>query len=266
MSVNKKTTLHQQLTDNKQSAFKRYQAMVMGNKSIWYLIKCELITLLSCSLPGALGVVLRKKLYPLILASVGKNVIFGRNITIRHGLKIQIGDNCIIDDNVSLDAKGIDNQGLFIGHDTIISKNTILSCKNGNIRIGNNCAIGINNLIHALENSDVNIGNDVLVGAFSYFIGNGPYVTDELDTPFKQQGMTSKGGIKIENNVWFGSHIQVLDGVTIGKSSIIGAASMVNKSIDEQSVYAGTPARKISQRQAKNSEPKNNDSINPAVN
>lgn len=252
MSINKKATLHEQLTDRNQSALKRYQAMVLGTDSMWYLIKFELIMLFTCALPGALGVLLRKSLYPSILGSVGKNVVFSRNITIRHGLKIHIGDNCIIDENVSLDAKGESNIGLRIGNDTIISKNAILSCKNGNIHIGNHCAIGINNLIHALEHSDVKIGDDVLVGAFSYFIGNGPYVSDELDTPFKKQGMTSLGGIVIEDNVWFGSHVKVLDGVTIGRSSIIGAGSMINKSIESYSVNAGTPARKISQRHAQN--------------
>jgi len=164
-------TLHEQLTDGSKSAFGRYQDLALGSNSIWYLIKYELIMLLASWVPGALGLVLRKFLYPFILDSVGRNVIFGQGATIRHGLKIVIGNNVIIDDAAVLDAKGGSNKGMTIADNTIISRNVVLSCKNGNIAIGANCTVGISTLIHAMEGSDVNIGDNVLIGAFCYFIG-----------------------------------------------------------------------------------------------
>jgi acetyltransferase-like isoleucine patch superfamily enzyme len=86
-------------------------------------------------MPGALGLALRKACYPWLLGRCGRNVVFGQNVTLRHPHKIEIGDNVVIDDNCLLDAKGettrdSDRHGVFVG------RNTILSCKNGDIDLG----------------------------------------------------------------------------------------------------------------------------------
>lgn len=242
-------TLHEQLTDETKSAFARYQDLALGSDSFWYLLKFELIMLLCSWVPGALGLALRKFCYPAILSSVGSNVIFGQGVVIRHGLKIAIGDNVIVDDGAVLDAKGLANSGITIGANTIISRNAVLSCKNGDIEIGDNCTVGISTLVHAMQGSDVSIGNDVLMGAFCYFVGSGPYQSDSLEVPFKKQGMLPQGGIHVADNVWFGSNVQVLDGVGIGSGAIVGASSVVNKNVDPYSVVAGVPMKLIKTRQ-----------------
>lgn len=241
-------TLHEQLTDSSKSAFGRYQDLALGSDSVWYLLKYELIMLFSSWVPGALGLVLRKFLYPFVLGSVGRNVVFGQGVTIRHGLKIKIDDGVIVDDGAVLDAKGGTNRGIQIGANTIISRNVVLSCKNGDIQIGQGCTVGISTLVHAMEGSNVTIGDEVLIGAFGYFIGSGPYVTDDLELPFKKQGMQPLGGIAIADNVWFGSHVQVLDGVSIGTGSIVGASTVVNKAVADYDVVAGVPMRVLKNR------------------
>ncbi len=241
-------TLHEQLTDSSKSAFSRYQDLALGSNSIWYLIKYELIMLFTSWVPGALGLVLRKALYPSILGKVGGNVVFGQGVVIRHGQKITIGDGVIIDDSAVLDAKGSSNTGIVIGDNTIISRNAVLSCKNGDISIGAGCTIGMNTLIHAMEGSNVAMGDYVLIGAFCYFIGSGPYGTQSLEQPFKKQGMIPQGGISISDNVWFGSHVQILDGVSILSGSIIGASTVVNKDIAEFDVVAGVPMKILKNR------------------
>jgi acetyltransferase-like isoleucine patch superfamily enzyme len=241
-------TLHEQLNDSSKSTIRRYQDLALGTTSVWYLIKFELILLFTSWVPGALGLVLRKIFYPRILGNVGSNVVFGQGVNIRHGLKVNIGDGVIIDDGAVLDAKGASNSGIVIGRDTIISRNVVLSCKNGNIAIGKGCTVGISTLVHALENSDVSIGDSVLIGAFCYFIGSGPYGTESLDLPFKDQGMYPQGGVTIADNVWFGSSVQVLDGTTVGTGSIVGAASVINKDVADYSVVAGVPAKLIKSR------------------
>lgn len=241
--------LQDQLQDRSQSAFSRYQSIAIGNSNVWYLIKFELIMLFVSGLPGALGFVLRKILYPTILGSVGKGVIFGRGITVRHGLKVHIGNNVTVDDFAVLDAKGDENKGIRIGDNSIISRNVVLSCKGADIAIGSDCTIGINSLIHAREGSSVTLADHVLCGAYCYLIGGGPFVTKELDVPFKQQGLTSKGGIQIAQNVWLGSGVHVVDGVSIETGSIIGSSAVVNKDVLEYSVCAGVPAKLLKKRQ-----------------
>ncbi len=241
-------TLHEQLTDSSKSAFGRYQDLALGSDSIWYLIKYELIMLMASWIPGALGLVMRKFLYPFILGSVGSNVVFGQGVAIRHGLKISIGDNVIVDDGAVLDAKGGSNAGIVIGDNTIISRNVVLSCKNGDITIGSQCTVGINTLVHAMEGSDVTIGSQVLIGAFCYFIGSGPYGIADLDKPFKEQGMFPQGGVSVADNVWFGSHVQVLDGVSVGTGCIVGASCVVNKPVNDFDIVAGVPMKVLKSR------------------
>ncbi len=240
--------LHQQLNDQSQSAFTRYQNLALGTDSAWYLIKYELVMLLCSWVPGALGLVLRKFLYPTVLAEVGRNVIFGKGVTIRHGLKISISDNVVIDDDVVLDAKGDTNSGISIGENTIVSRGVVLSCKDDNITIGANGTVGINTIVHGMLGSPVVIGDCVLIGAFCYFIGGGPYVTDDLDLPFKEQGTLPQGGIQVADNVWFGSNVQILDGSNIGTGSIVGASTVVNKDVEAFDVVAGAPMKVIKSR------------------
>ena len=74
-------TLQAQLSDPDKSAMQRYQLVTLGTTSKFQLFKFELITLLAAGLPGALGLVTRKFLYPKILGTVGRNVVFGKGIT-----------------------------------------------------------------------------------------------------------------------------------------------------------------------------------------
>ena len=99
-----------------------------------------------------------------------------------------------------------------------------------------------------MPDSDVTIGNDVLSGAYCYFIGSGPYVTEQREVPFKKQGFIPQGGIAIADNVWFGSSVQILDGVSVGTGCIIAASSLLNKSVDEYKVMGGVPAKLLKSR------------------
>lgn len=240
--------LHQALTDESKSALQRYRNIVLGRGGLWELLKYELIMLFIAPLPGAIGLTLRKLFFPLLLGEVGSNVIFGRNLTIRHGSKIRLGDRVVLDDNVVLDAKGSGNRGITIGADTIISRNCVLSCKGADIWIGRNSTIGMNSLVHAVEGSDVTVGDHAAIAAYVYLIGGGNYRSDRVDIPMREQGTFSKGGIVVCADVWVGSHVQVLDGVTVGRGSILAAGAVVHRDVPEFSVVGGVPAKILQSR------------------
>ena len=61
------------------------------------------------------------------------------------------------------------------------------------------------------------------------------------------QGGVSKG-ITIEDAVWVGVGARILDGVTIGRNSIIGAGSVVTKDVAPFSVFLGNPGRVVQNR------------------
>ena len=56
--------------------------------------------------------------------------------------------------------------------------------------------------------------------------------------------------IILGKDVWLGCNVVVLKGVVIGDGAIIGAGSVVTKSIGANEIWAGVPARKISERKA----------------
>ena len=238
------TVIQQELFDERRSKADKYRDLVIGRPGWGALILYELVMLMSANVPGALGLFLRSKLYPLVLGSVGRNVVFGVNVAIRHPHKIAIGDNVVIDDSCCLDAKGTDNAGIRIGNGVFIGRNTILSCKNGDIVIGDAANIGFNCEIFSA--SRVRVGKSVLMAAYTYLVG-GDHLYDRVDIPVLEQGRTARG-IDVDDNVWLGTHVVVTDGSHVGRDAIIGAGAVVVGEIPEFSIAAGIPAKVMRDR------------------
>ena len=240
-----KTELQTALTDNEKSALQKYQEVVIGSSSLLALLKYEVLTSMLGPLPGAAGLVLRKKYFKSFLGKVGQNVVFGKSVTIRHPHKIYIGNNVVIDDYAVLDAKGTNNDGIMIGNNVMIGRNSVISCKNGNITIEDNTNIAMNCFIQSAK--DVNVGKNVLISAYCYVIGGGDHKTDRTDIPIIAQGQVVRG-INIEDNCLLGAGVKVQDGVTIGRDSIVGTGAVVIKSFPEFSIAVGVPANVVKTR------------------
>jgi acetyltransferase-like isoleucine patch superfamily enzyme len=233
-----------QLFDTRSSAVEKYARLVVGRPGWWALLRHEFVTLASQAAPGALGLVLRKALYPRLLGACGRNVVFGQNVVLRHPGKIRIGDNVVIDDNCLLDAKGDGNAGIAIGSGVFVGRNSILSCKNGDISIGDRANIGFN--CEVFSASRVTVGADVLMAAYCYVIG-GDHEYADVATPVTAQGRRSKG-VAVGDGAWLGAGAKILDGVRIGGHAIIGAGAVVRVDVPEYAVAAGRPARILGTR------------------
>jgi len=229
------------------SSSAKYQQLVVGKPGKAALLRYELIMLFSSWVPGALGLLLRSKLYPRLLGSVGRGVVFGTNVVLRHPHKIRLGDNVVIDDNCVLDAKGTDNRGISVGSGVFIGRNTLVYCQNGDITIGDQANIGSN--CQVFSASSVKIGSKALVAAYSYFVGGG-HVYDDPDVPIMDQGRTAKG-LAVGDNVWIGAGAKILDGVTVGEGVIVAAGAVVNRSFADKSIVGGVPAKLIGERTGK---------------
>lgn len=238
------TVIQQELFDEKKSRMRRYSDLVVGRPGLWPLIKYEAIVTLTGWVPGALGLLLRSKLYPRLLGRCGRGVTFGQNVVLRHPHKIEIADNVVVDDQCCLDAKGTDNRGIRLGTGVFIGRNTILSCKNGDIDVDDFANIGFNAEIFSA--SRVRVGRRVLVAAYTYLVG-GDHHFDRVDVPVLEQGRTARG-IEVDDNAWLGAHVVVTDGARVGRDAIIGAGAVVIGDIPEYRIAAGIPARVIRDR------------------
>lgn len=236
--------IQQQLVNSDVSPMRKYLALVIGRGSWLSLLKYEVIILMSSTIPGALGLALRKVLYPRLLKKCGRNVVFGANVVLRHPKKIIIGDNVVIDDNCLLDAKGESNSGITIGSGVFMGRNTILHCKNGDIVIGDDVNIGFN--CDIASSNRVEIGRKVLIAAYSYIVGGG-HDFSRSDASVMDQKRTAKG-IFIGPEAWIGAGVIVQDGCTVGDSTIVGAGAVVNSDLPAKVIAVGIPARVLRNR------------------
>jgi acetyltransferase-like isoleucine patch superfamily enzyme len=230
-----------QLFNEPGGAAGKYSALIVGQPGIVALLFYETVVLLSQWVPGALGLALRRLFYPSLLGRCGRNVVFGQNVVLRHPHKIHIGDNVVVDDNCLLDAKGTTNSGIAIGSGVFIGRNTILSCKNGDIAIGDRANVGFNCEIFSA--SRVTVGPDTLVAAYAYLVG-GDHAASDRAQPVLEQARRS-AGIRVGAGAWIGAGAIVLDGVTVGDRAIVGAGAVVRRDVPDGGTAVGVPARLI---------------------
>jgi acetyltransferase-like isoleucine patch superfamily enzyme len=222
----------------------KYADLIVGRRGLRALLRYEAVMLLAANRAGALGLWLRSRLYPVLLASCGRNVTFGQDVVLRHPNKIAIADDVVIDDHVVLDAKGRDNRGIRIGRGVFVGRNTILSCKNGDITLEDGVNIGFN--CEVFSASDVTVGARTLLAAYTYLVG-GDHDFDQVAVPVLEQGRSSRG-IRVGEGAWLGAGVKVLDGCTVGAHAIVGTGAVVTRDVPEYAVAAGVPAKVLRDR------------------
>ena len=229
----------------RKSPLHKYADIVIGPLRLWRLCKYELITLFCMPLPGMIGYGLRQLFLPAILRRQGKGAVWSRNVTLRHPHKIGVGKRCVIEEYCSLSAQGDEQSGITLGEEVLLGRGTVLGTRNGTIEIGDYSNIGANCRLGTTTR--IRFGRHVLLAANCY-IGGAQHKFDRLDVPIMRQGYESKGGVVIEDDCWLGAGVMVLDGVTIGTGSVIGAAAVVTKDIPPYSIALGIPARVVGSR------------------
>src|SRR5690606_20352628 len=112
------------------------------------------------------------------------------------------------------------------------------------IAVGKNCFFGEYTCIRG--QAGVRIGDGVYTGT-QVNIAAVNHVYADPDKYIKDQGITAEG-ITIEDDVWLGSNVTVVDGVTIGMGSVVGAGAVVTKSLPPYSIAVGVPAKVVKDR------------------
>lgn len=156
---------------------------------------------------------------------LGANVFIGDRVTI-----YQVSDSGIVEigDRVRVHQDTLIETGhggsLKIAADTHIQPRCQLSAYKGEIQIGSNVQIAPNCAFYPYDHG---------------------MIPGEL---MGQQPLQTKGGIAIEDDVWLGFGVIVLDGVKIGKGAVVGAGAVVTQDIPAGAIAVGVPARVVKLR------------------
>lgn len=109
---------------------------------------------------------------------------------------------------------------------------------NNNLFFGKNVFVNVNS--HFDLTDRVSIGNNALIGPNVTFLTS----THEASKTYEiRKKVKSMGPILLEDNVFIGANSTILGGITIGENSIIGACSLVNKSIPPNNIAFGNPVK-----------------------
>lgn len=130
-----------------------------------------------------------------------------------------------------------------VGFGTKFGANVRIECPE-KIVVGNNVFVTYNVVLDG--RGGLTIEDDTLIGFESTIITN-THKFEDPNIPVRLQGSMSQP-VKIGNDVWLGTRVIVLPGVTIGKGAIIGSGSVVTKDIPDFSIAAGAPAKIIGKR------------------
>lgn len=110
--------------------------------------------------------------------------------------------------------------------------------------------VQLNDYVHIVAMDSVKIGDNVLMASHIFISDNshGSYKGDENDTnpnipPIQREYVTAP--VSIGDNTWIGEGVVIMPGVAIGRGCVIGAHSIVNKSIPDYTVAVGSPAKVV---------------------
>lgn len=167
----------------------------------------------------------KEELSNLRLKSFGENVLISRKTSIYSSENISIGDNVRIDDYCIL---------------------------SGNIALGSNIHISAYSSLYGakgiiMENNTGISPKTIIFSAMDDFSGD--YLIGPIHPPEKTH--VTGGKVILKEYSQIGAACIVFPNLTIGAGTVIGAMSLVNRSLDEWSIYAGIPVRKLKDRNKK---------------
>ena len=148
-------------------------------------------------------------------------------LKIRYGRRLQTDGICFICPGVTLE----------------------IGCKirvhEGEVSIGAKTVIGQECTISAFQH--VSIGRECVIADRVMLIDFDHGVT-EVERPIRVQGIY-KRDVRVGHNVWIGYGACILRGVEVGDNSVIGTSSVVTRSVPENAVVGGVPARVLRMRE-----------------
>ena len=155
---------------------------------------------------------------------------------------IRIGSGTRIAPGARLDG---DSGSIELGMNCEIHEGALLLPYGGSIVFGDGCTVNPYTIVYG--HGGVRIGNNVRIATHTVIVPAN-HVFADPDVPIHQQGLTREG-IEIEDDVWIGANVTILDGSHIGRGTVVAAGSVVRGRHAPFSVIGGAPARLLKTRE-----------------
>ncbi len=157
---------------------------------------------------------------------------YQKKLSVAMGTKL--GVHCFISPEAAI--VGNASQYLQLGDNCSVAAQAYVT---GDVRLGSHCSINP----FATLREKITGGNDIRIGAYACLVGSNHGFAD-TEKPIRLQPHTSKG-IRLGDDIWIGSHVMIVDGVTVGSHSILAAGAVVTKDVPPYAIMGGNPARVI---------------------
>jgi len=176
-----------------------------------------------------------------LLVHLGRGGFIDPTVTLRCPGRIHISDDCRLYHGAVLNGRTNCETGIYLGNGVKVHEYAYLDPYGGFIYLEDNVLIGHHCVIAG--HGGLRVGRDSMISGLTYIVPSN-HVFARRGIPYRLQGESRKG-ITIGANVWIGSNCVVLDGVSIGDNTVVGAGSVVSRSLPPDVVALGVPARVI---------------------
>jgi acetyltransferase-like isoleucine patch superfamily enzyme len=158
---------------------------------------------------------------------------------------LRLGAHVYIDDRVLIYQEK-DGGSVELGHGVHLHRDTIIQTGvGGSVTVGAHTHIQPRCQFSAYK-APIQIGCCVEIAPnCAFYPYNHGFAADKT---IREQPLQTKGGIFVDDNAWLGVNVIILDGVRIGKGSVIGAGSVVTQDVPDGAIAVGVPARVIAMR------------------
>ena len=162
---------------------------------------------------------------------------------VRAILRYSSGGRVRVSRNARVSPHALVSGDVRIGPETAVMPHVVIRAGGSReVRIGSHCSLNP----YVCVFGGATIGNHVRIATHVVIVPM-QHRFDRTDVPIHGQGVTSQG-VVIEDDVWIGMNVSILDGVRVGRGAIVGAGSVVTRDVPPEAIVVGNPARVLRYR------------------